>query len=75
MTLLQFMMGGIRLIVFVSLPVLDRESTFEVFKVVNLLIPYPEIGVTGGVVAGYKLKAENIAFNEARTKFMLLKKL
>lgn len=57
-------MDGDNLLVLVSLPLLDRKSTFEVFTVINLSIPYPEIDVMEGVVARY------IAFNVARTGFI-----
>lgn len=51
---------------------MNRKSTFEVFKIINLPIPYPEVGGKGVVVAWYKLETENIVFNVERTKFMLL---
>ena len=61
---------------FALIPVLllDRESTFEVFQVMNLPIPSPNPKQKLGVVAKYKLKAESITFNLARTKSILLTK-
>lgn len=58
------LMDGDNLLVLVSLPLLDRKSTFEVFTVINLLIPYPEKVVREGIVARY------IVFNVARTGFI-----
>lgn len=46
-----------KLLLLVSLPLLERETIFDVFKIINPPIPYLE-----GVVASYKL---------ARTRFML----
>lgn len=63
---------GNKLFITVSLVLLDRKSTFEVFKIINLPIPYPEVGGKGVVVAWYKLETENIVFNVKRTKFMML---
>ena len=55
-------------------PLLDRDSTFEVFQVINLPIPYPDPKQKLGVVTKYKLEVECIALNLARTQFMLLTK-
>lgn len=56
---------------FVLIP-LQRKSTSEVYKIINLSIHYPEVGWKRVVVTRYKLETENIAFNVARTKCMLL---
>lgn len=33
-----------KLLVLVALPLLDRDNTFEVFKIVNLPFPFPKVG-------------------------------
>ena len=63
-----------KILALVPVPLLDRDSTFEVFQVINLPIPYPDPKQELGVVAKYKLEAECIALNLARTQFMLLTK-
>ena len=56
-----------KILALVPVPLLDRDSTFEVFQVINLPIPYPNPKQELGVVAKYKLEAECIALNLART--------
>ena len=63
-----------KILAIVPVPLLDRDSTFEVFQVINLPIPYPNPNQKLGVVARYKLESECIALNLARTQFMLLTK-
>lgn len=64
-------MDGDKLLVLVSLTILDRENIFEVFTVVNLLIPYP-CRDERGEVARYKLEAENMALNVVRSISIIL---
>ena len=61
-----------RLLIMVSLPLLDTGSIYEVFKVINLPIPYPREKQGLGTVAKYKIETENIALDQTREKFMLL---
>lgn len=61
-----------KLLVLMSIPLLDRESIFEVYQVVNLPIPYPQATQGLEAVATYRIETEYIAMNSARTKFMLL---
>ncbi len=46
-----------KILALVPVPLLDRDSTFEVFQVINLPIPYPDPKQEFGVVAKYKLEA------------------
>lgn len=55
-----------------SIPLLDRESIFEVYQVINLPIPYPQKEQGLGVVAKYQVETEYIVMNSARMKFMML---
>ena len=55
-----------------SVPLLDRDSTFEIYLVINLPIPYPRTDQKMEAVAKYRLETEYIALNLARTKFMML---
>ena len=52
-----------------SVPPLDRDSTFEIYQVINLPIPYPRANQKMGAVARYRLETEYIALNLARNKF------
>ena len=61
-----------RLLVLMSVPLLDRDSTFEIYQVINLPIPYPRADPKMGAVARYRLETEYIALNLARNKFMIL---
>ena len=58
--------------ILVSVPLLDTGSVFEEFKLINLPIPYPDTKQGVGIIAQNKIESENIAFNLARTEFMLL---
>lgn len=44
--------------VLVSLPLLERENTFQVFQVINLSIPYPGTNKENSVIAKLKLKTQ-----------------
>lgn len=61
-----------KLLIVVSLPLLDTGSIYEVFQVINLPIPYPHEKQGLGTVAKYKIESENIALDQTREKFMLL---
>ena len=61
-----------RLLIVVSLPLLDSSNIYEVFQVINLPIPYPHRKQGSGTVVKYKLKSENIALDLTREKFILL---
>ena len=60
-----------KLLILMSVSLLDRDSTFERYQVINLPVPYPKTDQTGAV-ARYRLETEYIALNLARTKFMML---
>ena len=51
-----------------SVPLLDRDSTFEIYQIINLPIPYPKADQKLGTVARYRLETEFLA----RMKFMML---
>ena len=53
-------------------PLLETGCVFEVFKVMNLPIPYLDVKQRLEIVAQYKIVSENSAFNPAKTEFMLL---
>ena len=55
-----------------SVPLLDRDSNFEIYQIINLPIPYPRADQKLGAVARFRLEVEYIALNLARTKFMIL---
>lgn len=61
-----------KLLILMSIPLLDRESVFEIYQVINLPMPYPRGDQGSGMVARYKMETEYIALNPGRTKFMLL---
>lgn len=61
-----------KLLVLVPVPLLDRDSTFEIYQVMNLPFPYPKLEPEIRAVARYKVESEFVALNLARTKFMLL---
>ena len=61
-----------KLLVIMSIPLLDREGTFEVYQAINLPVPYPRFETGAGAVAKNRLESNYIALNMARTKFMLL---
>ena len=66
------LMEGDKLLILMSVPLLDRDSTFEIYQVINLPIPYPRADQEVGAVARYRLETEYIALNLARNKFMML---
>ena len=51
---------------------LDNVSTFEIYKVINLPMPYPKPNQKFETVARYKVAAEFLPLNLARTKFVLV---
>ena len=61
-----------RLLIVVSLPLLDSNDIYEVFRLINLPIPHPLVKQGWGAVAKYKLESENIALDLTWEKFMLL---
>ena len=61
-----------RLLIVVSLLLLDSSNIYEVFQVVNLPIPNPHRKQGSGTVAKYKVESENIVLDLTREKFMLL---
>ena len=65
-------MEGDKLLILMSVTLLDRDSTFEIYQVINLPIPYPRANQKVGAVAWYRLETEYIALNLARNKFMML---
>lgn len=60
-----------KLLVLVSVALLDRDSTFEIYQVMNLPLPYPKLRPKIGAVARYKVETEFVALSLARTEFML----
>ena len=61
-----------KLLILMSVPLLDRDSIFEIYQVINLPITYSRTDQRMGAVARYRLETECIALNLARTKFMML---
>ena len=57
-----------------SVPLLDRDSTFEIYQVLNLSLPFPKPTPRLKAVARYKVETEFLVLNIARTKFMFLTK-
>ena len=66
------LMENDKLLILMSVPLLDRDSTFEIYQVINLPISYPRTDQKMGAVARYRLETEYIALNLARNKFMML---
>ena len=68
-----------KILIVVSIPLLDLSSTFEVFNVHNL--PLPFMNQTKGIKPSIQMTAQleietySIAFNVERTKYILLDKL
>ena len=63
-----------KLLILMSVSQLNRDSTFEIYQVLNLLLPFPKPTPRLEAVARYKIEMEFLALNIARTKFMLLTK-
>ena len=55
-----------------SVPLLNRDSTFEVYQVLNLPLLFPKPTPKLEAVARYKVEMEFFTLNIARMKFMLL---
>lgn len=56
---------------FISLPLLDRDNTSEIYQVINLPIPYSRVEQSLGANAKYKIETEFIALNLTRTKSVI----
>ena len=52
-----------KLLVLVSVPLLERGRMFEVYAVINLPIPFLQIEQKHGIVAEYMVEAEFLALN------------
>ena len=61
-----------KLLAYVSVPLLERGSMYEIYEVINIPSPYPWEERKCGIVTGYKVETEFIALIPERTKFMLL---
>lgn len=61
-----------KLLVLMTVPLLHRDGTFQVFQVTNLPIPYPRVEQEVGAVARYRIETGYLALNLARTRFMVL---
>ena len=65
-----------RFLVIVSVPLLDRETTFEIYKVFNTPLPYYNQSIPTelqpDIVAQYRLETSALAINAEKTKYMLL---
>ena len=61
-----------KLLVLVSISLLDRMNMFEIYQVINSTIPSHQVEQKLKKIAKYKIKTEFIALNPARTRFMLL---
>lgn len=57
-----------RFITMVNLPLLELSSTFEIYQVHNIPLPYPGTKMT----ATYMLESTNIAVNVKQTQYILL---
>lgn len=61
-----------KLLVLISIPLLDKDSTYEIYQVINLPMPYPKTNQKLEAIARYKVEWDFLALNLARTKFMLI---
>ena len=65
-----------KFLVIVSVPLLDRETTFEIYKVFNTTLPYYNQSIPTelqpDIVAQYRLETSALAINAEKTKYMLL---
>ena len=65
-----------KFLVIVSVPLLDRETTFEIYKVFNTPLPYYNQSIPTelqpDIVAQYRLETSALAINAEKTKYMLL---
>ena len=62
------------LLALVSIPLLDRDSTFETYLVINFSIPFSWVEQKLRMTDKYRIETEFIALNIARTKFMFVTK-
>ena len=58
-----------RLLVIVSIPLLDKINKFEIYHVFNVPVPHDK---TPNMVASYRLEAVSIAVNLVEIKYILL---
>ena len=58
-----------RYLVIVSIPLLEKINTFEIYNVFHMPIPYDK---TPNMVSSYRLEAVSIAINLAEMKHVLL---
>ena len=65
-----------KFLVIVSVPLLDRETTFEIYKVFNAPLPYYNQSIPTelqpDIVVQYRLETSALAINAEKTKYMLL---
>ena len=65
-----------KILVIVSVPLLDRNTTFEIYKVCNAPLPYYNQSIPAqlqpDIVAQYKIETFALAINAEKTKYMLL---
>lgn len=61
-----------KLLVLMYILLLNRESIFEIYQVINLPILYPTGDQGLGMVPRYKVETECVTLNSGTTKFMLL---
>ena len=65
-----------KFLVIVSVPLLDRDTTFEIYKVSNTPLPYYNQSIPTqlqpDIVVQYRLETFAVAINPEKTKYMLL---
>ncbi|XP_052082136.1 uncharacterized protein LOC127719850 isoform X1 [Mytilus californianus] len=64
-----------KIIIIITLPLLDIRDTYEIYKIHNLPVPTTitdKQSDSSNMVAQYELEAEVIAANQEKTKYMLL---
>ncbi|CAC5401357.1 unnamed protein product [Mytilus coruscus] len=62
-----------RILVVISIPLLDSNNKFEIYQAFNLPMPMQKNHTSIGMVAKYDLDVEYFAVNSERSKYVLLK--
>ncbi|CAG2205199.1 unnamed protein product [Mytilus edulis] len=62
-----------RILVVISIPLLDSNNKFEIYQAFNLPMPMQKNHTSIGMVAKYDLDVEYFAVNAERSKYVLLK--
>lgn len=69
-------LDGHKILIVLSIPLLDRKETYEVYKIHNLPLPMHNMTATDGkdisMIAKYDLQFDSFMINADRTKYALL---